>query len=59
MDKQNIKLSEGFAKGLNSIYNVCKNHKSDGTQFEMTTTSGKRIRVEIMFNEVESNEDSK
>ena len=29
MDKQNIKLHEGFAKGLNSIYNICKNHKKN------------------------------
>ena len=56
MDKQNIKLSEGFAKGLDSIYRICKNHKSDGTQFEMTTKSGKCVRVEIMFNEVDQNE---
>ena len=58
MDTQRIHMSQDFAKELSAIYRVCKQHKSDGTQFELTTTSGKLVRVEIMFNEVEQNENS-
>lgn len=52
MDKQNMTLSKSFAASLSRIYNVCKNHSSDGTQFQIMTESGKTINVMISFQEV-------
>jgi len=53
MDKQNITLSKSFAASLSKIYNICKNHSSDGTQFQIMTESGKKVEVMISFNEVD------
>lgn len=58
MDKQNLKLSTAFAEGLTKIYNICKSHNSDGTQFELPTKNGKKVMVQIMFDEVEEGEEN-
>lgn len=52
MDKQNITLNKSFVASLSKIYNICKNHSSDGTQFQIMTESGKKVEVMISFNEV-------
>ena len=58
MDKQNLKLSTAFAEGLTKIYNICKSHGSDGTQFELPTKNGKKVIVQIMFNEIKEGKEN-